>query len=136
VTSDTEAHHVLANYNEWLASPLDRMWLHYARAVLRRAFTQALGPIDLWAGLGAAVLGVVDHYMPWAKFGDALAWQIPIWALAAVMATRLFMAPYWIFKEQTSKISDLTEKLRPKIIVSALHQAVDTSEGFTRLTRR
>jgi hypothetical protein len=34
--------HVLANYNEWLASPLDRMWLHYARAVLRRAFTQAL----------------------------------------------------------------------------------------------
>jgi hypothetical protein len=96
-------------------------------ASLRKGSTQArVHTGALWAGLGAAVLGVVDHYMPWAKFGDALAWQIPIWALAAVMATRLFMAPYWIFKEQTSKISDLTEKLRPKIIVSALHQAVDT----------
>ena len=66
----------------------------FYRRWLRTAFRHALGPIDLWTGLSAAVLGIVDHYNPGRHLVTEFAWQIPIWALAAVALVRLIAAPW------------------------------------------
>lgn len=79
----------------------------YYRNWLRTAFTQSIGVFDLWTGLITALLGVLDHYAPDAQVMTAYAWQIPIWALAAVMAVRLLMAPYWMAKEKEERIRSL-----------------------------
>jgi hypothetical protein len=60
--------------------------LHYYWRWLKAAFTQSIGPIDLWTGLAGAALGIVDHYVPAAQLMTAYAWQIPIWALSGVFA--------------------------------------------------
>lgn len=79
------------------------MFKYYWR-VLRLAFTHSLGAIDLWTGLGSGALGVLDHGLPQARLMTEFAWQIPLWALAAVMGLRLILAPYWAAKEDAAKI--------------------------------
>lgn len=40
-----------------------------------------------------------------------LAWQIPVWTLAAVMLLRLILAPYWIYQQQREDIKNLELKI-------------------------
>lgn len=89
----------------------NRFWIRYLRRFLATALTRSLGPIDLWAGLGAAVLSVFDHYLPEAQLATTFAWQIPIFALAAVMAMRLVLSPYWITREDAKKLSEANAEL-------------------------
>ena len=63
---------------------------------LKTAFTHSLVAIDLWAGVAGALLAVVDHFLPDRQLVTALTWQIPIWALAAVVLARLLLAPFWM----------------------------------------
>jgi hypothetical protein len=88
---------------------------NYFRIILRRAFTQSLGPIDLWTGLLAAAIGVLDHYLPQAQLMTGYGWQIPIWVLLSVIAMRLLLAPYWIYLEQSGKLTSLEQALRPRL---------------------
>ena len=70
---------------------------------IKTAFTHSVGVFDLWVGLLTAIAGVIDHYWPQGQIMTAYAWQIPVWALAAVMFIRLLMAPYWMWQEDESK---------------------------------
>jgi hypothetical protein len=74
---------------------------------LRTAFRHSLGPIDLWTGIAAAGLAIIDHYIPERQLMSALAWQIPIWALPAIMLVRLLVAPYWMNQEDNATIASL-----------------------------
>ena len=78
---------------------------------LRAAFTHGLSVSDLWASIIAAGLGILDHYLPAAKLMTTYAWQIPIWSLAAVMALRLIMAPYWIAQKKVAETALLKSKV-------------------------
>jgi len=84
----------------------------FYRRWLGTALTQSVGAIDLWTGLIAAVLGIIDHYWPAAHIMTAYAWQIPIWILAAVVVMRLLLAPSWMAKEDAQKSAGLEEKIR------------------------
>lgn len=70
---------------------------------LKTAFTHAIGVVDLWTGLISAALSVTDHYAPGLQLATSYGWQIPIWALGAVMAARLLLAPYWMWLEQATQ---------------------------------
>src|SRR5258707_563955 len=93
-------------------------------AWMRRAFTQSLGPIDLWAGLLAAALGVIDHYWPAGQLMSSLGWQVPVFALAAVMVVRLLLAPYWMAKDDAAKIARLEARNSvPDIKIESISRA-------------
>lgn len=64
-------------------------------------------------GLGSSrpLWGVVDHYWPAAQIMTTYAWQIPVWALAAVAAVRLLLAPYWMWSAQRDQTSALEAKV-------------------------
>jgi hypothetical protein len=83
----------------------------FYRELVKRAFSQSIGPIDLWTGLAGAALGIVDHYWPAGQIMSAYAWQIPIYALAAVMVVRLILSPYWIAKENVARLTKLENEL-------------------------
>ena len=73
--------------------------LRYYRRWLHTAFCHSVGVVDLCSGLVGSALGVWDHYQPGAGIMTAYGWQVPILALAAVMAVRLLLAPYWMWRE-------------------------------------
>ena len=85
--------------------------LSYYGRWFRTAFTHSMGLFDLWTGLVTAALGVVDHYWPAAQIMTTYAWQIPVWALAAVAAVRLLLAPYWMWSAQRDQTSALEAKV-------------------------
>jgi hypothetical protein len=103
----------LAKAADHLVSLVATGWSDWMRAGsyywrwLRTAFRHSLGPIDLWAGIAAAVLTIIDHYIPERQLMTALAWQIPIWALASIMLVRLLVAPYWMNQEDNATIAAL-----------------------------
>jgi hypothetical protein len=66
---------------------------------IKTAFRHSLGPIDLWTGIITAALAVVDHFIPRLQLVTIYGWQIPLWILAAIMAVRLILAPYWLYSE-------------------------------------
>jgi hypothetical protein len=82
----------------------------YYFRLFKSAFTKSIGPIDLWMGLAGAILGIADHYWPAGQLMTALAWQIPVWTLATVIAVRLCLAPYWLAKEDANRIAALEAK--------------------------
>jgi hypothetical protein len=75
------------------------------------AFSRSLGTADLISG----VLGALAAYL----FRDSptimsdLAWQIPVFSLAAVTLIRLAAAPYWIWREERRKAVALAESSTP-----------------------
>ncbi len=87
---------------------------------------RALGPVDLLSGLAGSVVGVADHYFPTLKLMENLGWQIFVWALAVIVVVRLILAPYWMAKEDATKIASLEtqldEKRRRQAIADALGQ--------------
>ena len=97
---------------------------------LKTASTHSVGHIDLWIGLTAAVLGVVDHYWPDAQIMTTYAWQIPIWMLAGVMLIRLLLAPFWIWQEQNKAMVALTGE--NAALKAELEQAKISAEPNTR----
>ena len=76
---------------------------------LGAAFSHALGVIDLWAGLGGAVVAGIAHFLPQEQAAElnSLAWQVPLWALGVVMLVRIVLAPYWLYRDLDSDYSDL-----------------------------
>ena len=40
-----------------------------------------------------------------------LAWQLPVGLFGGLAVPRLFLAPYWMYKEQTEKNIELTKRL-------------------------
>jgi hypothetical protein len=104
---------------------------------LKTALTHSIGVFDLWTGLISAALGVLDHYWPQAQIMTTYAWQIPIFALAAVMFVRLLLAPYWMWKtdnETTIAIADELEKSRD--LLNERDRKRDASEKLADLLRR
>lgn len=81
---------------------------------IKTTFRHSIGLIDLWTGLGAAMLGLADHYLPHAQLMTNYGWKIFIWALAAVIIVRLILAPYWIFDEDRKQISALKKLIDDK----------------------
>jgi len=79
----------------------------YYWRVLQAAFTHSLGAVDLWTGVAIAVLGLVDHLMPQPHLMTEYAWQIPVWAVAAVLGLRLLLAPFRLAKEDAGQIAAL-----------------------------
>lgn len=121
-------------------SPYDAGMGNYYLRVIKAAFTHAVGPLDLWTGLITAVLGVVDHLLPEPHLMAAYAWQIPIWTLAAVMAVRLLLAPFWLAQEAAAKtaaleaaVADATPRLKLVEIKERRHQRIEgnTDQEFT-----
>ena len=113
---------------------------------LKTAFTHSLGKLDLWTGLIVVALGIFGHYWPQTQLMTTYGWQIPIWALAGIMLMRLFLAPYWIARDQ-KKVSkclqdQLDERKRRQRTVdklAQLHQqclqllmiTVDSNDDYT-----
>lgn len=89
------------------------MRAYYLR-LAKTAFSRSIGPIDLWTGLVVALLGLVDHYWPQGELMMTYGWEIPIWALAAVMLVRISLAPFWMSAEDTAKIETLSNALDNK----------------------
>lgn len=86
------------------------MW--YPRAFFKHVFLRAPDHIDLWSGLVAAGFTVAAHLLPeWGEALTDLLWQIPLWAVAAVIGVRLVMAPYWIARDQRERIAELEDRL-------------------------
>jgi hypothetical protein len=84
----------------------------FRRRYFRHVRRDALGLTDLVGSLSASVLGVAAHFVPWAKsMLEALAWQIPLWALGGVLVSRLVVAPYRIWKEDQAEIARLKATL-------------------------
>ncbi|MEO8669602.1 MAG: hypothetical protein ABI399_13865, partial [Bauldia sp.] len=97
----------------------------FYRRWIAAAFSHAIGPIDLWSGLIAALLTVVGHFLPAvAPLMTDLLWQTPLWAAAAVVVARLLVAPYWIWKAQEQAILDL------KTEVASLRREYDFAFAF------
>jgi hypothetical protein len=110
----------------------------FYRRWLKTAFTHSVGVFDLWTGLITAALGVVDHIWPQGQLMTTYAWQIPVWALAAVMAMRLLLAPYWMWIEDQSqpKLGGPSLPAYSRKKVEALRQAAQNLEvvcwGFAK----
>lgn len=82
------------------------------------AASRSVGAADLTAGL----LGAVAAFVVPRISGDAsqtvmsdLAWQIPVFTLAAVMFVRLALSPYWIWKREREEVIKLRERLAPRL---------------------
>lgn len=90
-------------------------WRTFYWRWLVRAFSRALGPADLLSGVAGAALGVVARLNPQlAPAMNELLWQVPLWALAAAMAVRLLLAPYWIWLDDQKSIAALGDKAAPR----------------------
>lgn len=97
--------------------------LEFLKIYFVRAWSQTLGTADLWSSIAGAVIAVVAHFFPQSEEAlTALTWQVPVWALALVAATRFSMTPYWLWKEQRAeihaaneRIARLEESIRPKL---------------------
>ena len=94
---------------------------------LKTSFRHSLGPIDLWTGLAASILGVAAHFLPDGEAAiTALAWQVPLWALGLVMLVRLILAPYWMWKEdQASRAIDSPAWVFPDWLIRDLFYALE-----------
>jgi hypothetical protein len=93
-----------------------RGFLRYVAHVWKTAVTHSLGTADLWSGVIGAGIAVFVHFFPERReLMDALAWQIPLWALMTVVAGRLFLAPFWIYEEQAKRLAGYAERLTPRI---------------------
>ncbi len=90
-------------------------YLCYLWRVIRRAFTQAPGIVDLWTGALSAALGVVDHYVPNLSLLTTYEWQISLWLIAGVVLARLLLAPYWIASESGAEIAKLEALTQPRL---------------------
>lgn len=82
----------------------------YIRRWLRTAFWHAIGPIDLWSGVVGGVLTAVGHFFPaWQPAVTNLIWQVPLWVAGVIVVARLALAPFWMAKEDSSKIRELKD---------------------------
>jgi hypothetical protein len=97
----------------------------YFRRILKTAFTQSIGPIDIWTGIAGAALGIVDHFWPERHLMTSLAWQLPLWALGAVLLVRLFLAPFRIAKEDDQRIRSLNAQRKVQIDQERKQAAID-----------
>ena len=100
---------------------------------LKTAFTHSIGVVDLWTGLITAALSIVDHYLPGLQLMTSYGWQIPVWALTAVMAVRLLLAPYWIWKEdQQKKSHDSADAARIQTVLRRQVEAVERDRNISQ----
>jgi hypothetical protein len=106
------------------------------------AFSKSLGIADLIASVIAAIAAVVVHYTPQAqRVMTDLAWQIPIWSLAAVALVRFLFAPYWIWREDQDVIAgyraDYSDEMRANVHAKlASMPALARSELYKVLTKQ
>jgi len=103
---------------------------------LGAAFSHALGVIDLWAGLGGAVVAGIAHFLPQEQAAElnSLAWQVPLWALGVVMLVRIVLAPYWLYRDLDSDYSTLKGRITTHDqLEGALTRLADIWEAGTTL---
>jgi hypothetical protein len=81
---------------------------------LRTAFSRSIGLVDIGTGIVVALAGILDRFWPEAQIMTSYGWQIPVWALAAVMAVRLVLAPFWMFQEDDASRAKLQLRLENK----------------------
>jgi hypothetical protein len=55
----------------------------------------------------------------------SLAWQLPLWALGAVLLVRLFLAPFRIAKEDDQRIRSLNAQRKVQIDQERKQAAID-----------
>ncbi len=83
--------------------PRNFYWRWFRVAVLH-----ALGPIDLWSSVFGAALGTIVHLVPeWGDTVSSYLWLVPTGVAVAVVSARLIAAPYWIAREDQTKIAGL-----------------------------
>jgi hypothetical protein len=75
------------------------------------AFSRSLGTADLISGALGALAAYLFRDSP-AIMSD-LAWQIPVFSLAAVTLIRLAAAPYWMWREEREEAVALAERSAP-----------------------
>lgn len=100
-------------------------------ACIRRAFVGWFGRISGWAGTLALLIGVVLLFVDLPQhFGDLAAKAEPAFFLAvfsAILATRLFLAPYWLYNEERDARARIEEARRPALAVSLPEPAILSS---------
>lgn len=103
---------------------------------LRRAFGQSINKGDYFSSVAGSVVTVITHYLsPDAAHSlSALAWQVPLWGLAAAMALRLVLAPYELWKEQKGRAENAEALPKGRRVLSeANRQALrDTALGLPK----
>ncbi len=91
----------------------------YVRLWARTAFSHAIGPIDLWSGVGGALLTAIGHLFPRLEGTvNSLLWQVPLWAAGAIVVVRLCASPYWIWRDQRQEIVGLQQRLSPRLAIT------------------
>ncbi|WP_157083163.1 hypothetical protein [Novosphingobium lentum] len=78
--------------------------IHYAFLWLKRSFHRSFGIGDAIAGGIGSAANIGLHFHPsWQSKMTEMAWQIPLFGLAAALLWRLLIAPYELWKEQKDR---------------------------------
>ena len=87
-------------------------WHEYYWKWLRIAFQHSLGKPDLVAGVLAVALPAIAWALGKTEVAAMnLAWQIPVGLCVALVASRLLLAPYWMYLEFKAERGSLINKL-------------------------
>jgi hypothetical protein len=87
-------------------------FVRYIKAVVLMALRHAITPAqDIIFGL-LILAGTAHYFFPKFHMGiDPAGWEAAVIILSGVVATRLVLAPYWIYKEDQAKIQSFGAKL-------------------------
>lgn len=84
----------------------------FLRRCLSVAFLGTWKLRDLVAGIVGLLAPLLSKLIPeWESAMSELTWQLPLGFFAGVAAVRLFLAPYWIYREQEQEKKELQSKL-------------------------
>lgn len=115
--------------------------LRYIGLVLTTAFRHSFTAAqNVVFGL-LIVVGLVAWFVPPIKAAmtkaeiDMSGWQVATIVLGGIVLIRLFLAPYWIYKEQLATIKSINQKLRNKLTKRQLREQIAAfmDEGRTFL---
>jgi hypothetical protein len=86
--------------------------LTYLWLVLRRAWRQSLDTAQSILFALIIIAGLLTYVVPQIKvMVDLGGWQVAALTVGAVLVIRLFLAPYWIWKDQQSENQNLVQQL-------------------------
>ncbi|MFC2022389.1 hypothetical protein ACFLTR_04195 [Chloroflexota bacterium] len=88
--------------------------LRYIGNILKLAFSPSFGRADTISGFAGAILYGADKLFKLEVIMGIDWWGLPLMILGAMVAMRLLLAPYWIYKDVNEKYDELKGQLGDK----------------------
>jgi len=105
-------------------------FISFIGEVLRRAFTSPLEKADLIAGILGAIAGIIAFWKPnMGAFLGLLSGAVFFGIFLGVLAYRLFLSPYWIYRDEVyarlnaQETLSAYEKSLPRLLVDQVREA-------------